>query len=179
MGISGWKNPPYKRNKERKRTLSKYQERDQTAKKGDFQKMKSLSYDEAHDKMAEQIKKGVEPQIVTCILGEFKIMGKATEIKTRRGTNIKYLDEYLPVDVFNKGTGIWQRYKAVEHYGACPVCGKLLLVRAIKGSTYFYACNKEHTEQGWKEHLELMKKHTIKTSALIPISLKRNNTIKS
>lgn len=130
--------------------------------------MKSLSFDEAHEKMAEQIKNGVEPKIVNCFGGaKFEFMGEGKETK-KRIDGKKRLKKYLRIRLFNEKVKCWQYYKIVEHYAPCPVCGKLLLVRAIKGSTYFYACNKEHSDQAWAEHLELMEKHMIKTSATTP-----------
>lgn len=119
-----------------------------------------MNIDEAHKKMNEHIKNNVEPQIVNCFGGrDFKILGETFEHRTDQEGK-PYKIRYLIINMYNDKIDQWQEEKVVEHYGACPICGALLLVRAVKGTTYFYAC-KEHTKQAWGEFQERQKKYTI------------------
>jgi len=49
------------------------------------------------------------------------------------------------VEILNEkiGKGIWQNYPLVDYYDACPVCGKLMRVQAIRGTTWLACCSKD------------------------------------
>jgi len=69
------------------------------------------------------------------------------------GTKQYKIRHGLVVELFNEKLGIWQEYPGVEHNEICPVCGRVMLVRAIKGTTYLACCSKEC----YKKYLEWRK----------------------
>jgi len=50
---------------------------------------------------------------------------------------------YIVVEMLDEELGKKQLYIAKEYYDICPICGNLMLVRAIVGTTYFALCGKE------------------------------------
>ena len=71
-------------------------------------------------RMVEAQQRGEKPVEVNCFgTDKYEIVGKR-----------------LVVKVFNPKLGIWEEHVAVEHIDICPICGRLMLVRAIKGTTY-------------------------------------------
>lgn len=51
--------------------------------------------------------------------------------------------EYRVILVFNEKLETWQAEPLVEYRNVCPVCLKLMLVRAISGTTWLACCSKE------------------------------------
>jgi len=93
--------------------------------------MKELPYlfdPEIINKRWKEIKKNKEiPQECNCI--------PAKDYKISKGLTISVKNEKLG--------GIWIDHVGIEHMDLCPVCGTLLLVRAIKGTTYLACCSKK------------------------------------
>jgi len=51
---------------------------------------------------------------------------------------------YAPiVRIYNEKMGRWEDHIGVEYRDICPVCGRLMLVRAIKGTTWLALCSEE------------------------------------
>ena len=48
---------------------------------------------------------------------------------------------FRAVEVYNEKLGMWITEPMVEHFAKCPVCGKLIFVRAIFGTTYVATCS--------------------------------------
>ena len=51
------------------------------------------------------------------------------------------------VEAFNDEIGHWQVYGIVDYLDKCPICGKLIRVQAVKGTTYLACCSKECYEK--------------------------------
>ena len=81
----------------------------------------------------ERARENKETPIEVNCLGskDFKIGSKQTFIRV----SIKRSD------------GGWQDYDGMEYEDLCPVCLKLMLVRAIRGSTWLACCSKECYEK--------------------------------
>lgn len=52
--------------------------------------------------------------------------------------------------IYNDKTGNWQRVELTEYLDSCPICGRLMRVKAITGTTWLAACP-EHIEQAFEE----------------------------
>ena len=50
------------------------------------------------------------------------------------------------VKIFNDKLHHWQNEPCHDYYDICPVCGKLMHVYVIPGTTYIAACSKECTD---------------------------------
>ena len=75
--------------------------------------------------------KGEKPKEVNCFgTDKFEIVGKR-----------------LVVKVFNEKLGVWQEHIGVEYVDVCCICGSLMLVRAIRGTTWLALCSKECYEK--------------------------------
>lgn len=61
--------------------------------------------------------------------------------------NIRNIQKVLSGEIFNEKIGHWQKVELTEYLDACSICGKLMRVRAIVGTTWIPACCKEHTEK--------------------------------
>jgi len=59
----------------------------------------------------------------------------------------EYFHEYTVILVFNEKLETWQAEPLVECKNVCPVCLKLMLVRAIAGTTWLACCSKECYEK--------------------------------
>jgi len=51
------------------------------------------------------------------------------------------------IEIYNEKLGVWQTYTLVEYYDKCPVCGRLMHVYAIKGTTWLACCSPECYEK--------------------------------
>lgn len=60
------------------------------------------------------------------------------------------LGKQIAVKIFNDKTGHWEKHIGVEYLAVCPVCGRLMLVRAIEGTTWVAMCSKGCYEK-WDE----------------------------
>jgi len=57
------------------------------------------------------------------------------------------------VKIYNEKLGTWQYYPCNEYLDVCPVCGKLMKVFYIPGTTYLACCS----EQCYKKYEEFSK----------------------
>lgn len=57
------------------------------------------------------------------------------------------LSKQVVIRYFNEKLGIWQEHPGVEYRDICPICGRLMLVRAIKGTTWLALCSKKCYEK--------------------------------
>lgn len=64
---------------------------------------------------------------------------------------IRNLRKTISAEIFNKKIKRWQKVELTEYNDACPICGKLMKVTAVVGSTWVAACSEEHTIQTMKE----------------------------
>jgi len=72
-----------------------------------------------------------------------------------RNVKIRYQTVYPPpkhqpykisdhmVEIYNEETGKWEQYPCNETVMECPVCGKLMKVYYIPGTTWFATCSEE------------------------------------
>lgn len=49
----------------------------------------------------------------------------------------------LTAEIYNEKTGQWYDTNIVEYRDVCPICGKLMLVRAVCGSTWLACCSED------------------------------------
>ena len=66
---------------------------------------------------------------------------KPVEVNCFGTNNYKIIDSHR-VRV-QHDDGHWLTYEYVEYQDICPVCGRLMLVRAIKGTTWLALCSEE------------------------------------
>jgi len=84
-------------------------------------------------RLEEALRRGEEPVEVDCFgTDKYKILGKKVVVRVR---------------IYNEKLGIWEDRMAVEYYDVCPVCGRLMLVRALEGTTYLACCSEECYEE--------------------------------
>ncbi len=86
-------------------------------------------------KIREAFKENVQSIEVNCFgLQEdhYEILEKVTVHKVR---------------IFNEKVGQWQIVDMIEYEDLCGICGSLMLVRAIKGSTWLAFCSKKCWEK--------------------------------
>jgi len=67
--------------------------------------------------------------------------------------------EYKVVMIFNDKLQTWQACPMVEYLDACPVCLKLMLVRAVAGTTWIAACSEECSKKAIEAHRSFTKKY--------------------
>lgn len=77
--------------------------------------------------------------------------------------NIRNIYKVLSAEIFNEKTGNWQKVELTEYLDACPICGKLMKVRAIVGTTWLAACCPEHSGQALKDVEEQAKNYITNT----------------
>lgn len=65
------------------------------------------------------------------------------EVNCFNNQKIEILRNKIVVRIYNEKIHQWQNLVGVEYKTLCPVCGRLILVRAIEGSTWFPACSTE------------------------------------
>ena len=76
---------------------------------------------------------------------------KPVEVNCFGTSNYKIIDSrYVRI---RHEDGYWMTYEYVEYRDICPVCGRLMLVRAIRGTTWLALCS----EECYKKFNELMK----------------------
>ena len=88
-----------------------------------------LPYRFGTDKYRERFKQALES-------GE-----KPVEVNCFGSHNYKIIDSHH-VKIQDK-YGYWLTYEYVEYQDICPVCGRLMLVRAIRGTTWLALCSEE------------------------------------
>ena len=92
-----------------------------------------LSFEEKGKFLTEALERRDEPIFVNC-----------TGVPDDKIRNIQ---KVLSAEIFNEKIGHWQKVELAEYIDACSICGKLMRVRAIVGTTWVPACCKEHTKQ--------------------------------
>jgi len=90
-------------------------------------------------RLIEAMEKGEKPVEVNCVPGQWEFLG-----------NLR------PVRFFNEKTGRWEDQVIIEYLDVCPFCGKLMLVRALKGTTWLGLDSPECYEK-WKEYWKSIK----------------------
>lgn len=108
-----------------------------------------LSFDERGKFIAAALKAEEQPVEVNC-----------TGVPKDKIRNIQ---KVLSAEILNEKTGHWQKVELTEYIDACPICGKLMKVRAIIGTTWIAACCSEHSEQALKEIEEHAKNLVVNT----------------
>ena len=51
------------------------------------------------------------------------------------------------IQIFNEKLNVWQNEACTDYYDICSVCGKLMHIYVVPGTSYIAACSKECTEQ--------------------------------
>lgn len=115
------------------------QTKNEPTKKNLFEIIGKLPYrlgtEERTQKMREVREKNIPPIEVNCFglpKDKYEILG---------------VKKVRQVRVFNEVMGYWQIVDAVEYEDLCPICGTLMLVRAIRGSTWLALCSEECTQK--------------------------------
>jgi hypothetical protein len=62
--------------------------------------------------------------------------------------------EYRIILIYNDKLETWEPKPLIEYLDNCPICGKLILVRSIAGTTWI-ACCSEKCYKKWKEKGDL------------------------
>ncbi len=99
-------------------------------------------------RLKEALEKGEEPVEIFCFgTDKFELirgvgMMYSYGFRTRRSNHT--------VKVFNEKLGTWQRYPCNDYLDVCPVCGRLLRVYYIPGTTYLACCSEECYEKYMK-----------------------------
>ena len=103
--------------------------------KNEFAYLEKLPFRMGSDAWNQRLKeartKNEKPKEVNCIgTTKFEIVGRK-----------------LTLRIFNEKIQHWQEVIGVEYQDVCPVCGTLMLVRAVQGSTWLALCSKECYEK--------------------------------
>lgn len=72
---------------------------------------------------------------------------KPKEINCFGTEKFEILGRKLVVKIYNPKLEMWQEEIGVEYEDICPICGTLMLVRAIQGTTWLALCSKECYEK--------------------------------
>lgn len=110
------------------------------------------SWEEQRKVFKDAIVRGDKPIECNCIpYKEWKLeKDKKITVSNVYPAKPENFREYPVIMVFNEKLETWQAEPLVEYSDACPVCLKLMLVRAIAGSTWLACCSKECYEKYWK-----------------------------
>ena len=85
-------------------------------------------------------------------------VGKEARVPAPYGPPLKYVRR-KSVTIFNEKTGKWETHGLVEHHERCPVCGRLMLVQAIWGTTYLALCSEECNKKFNEKYKEMGNLH--------------------
>ena len=69
------------------------------------------------------------------------------EVNCTGTTKFEIVGRKLTLRIYNEKIQHWQEVIGVEYEDVCPVCGILMLVRAVQGSTWLALCSKECYEK--------------------------------
>jgi len=100
-------------------------------------------------RLREALEKGEKPVEIFCFGTEkFKLirdvgMPYSYGFRTRKSKHT--------VKIFNEKLGTWQRYPCNDYLDVCPVCGRLIHVYYIPGTTWLACCSDKCYEH-YKEH---------------------------
>ncbi len=78
----------------------------------------------------EYYKDKMNEAILVTVFGtdKFDMLGERTIVRTK---------------IYNDKINQWQEYDCRFYYGICPICGKLMKVVFIPGTTWLVACSRE------------------------------------
>jgi len=113
------------------------------------QKHKIPTWEEQRYALREAKDRGDKPIEVNCIWAKkWKIMkDKRITVSTIYPARPENFHEYPVIMVYNEKWKSWKAEPLVEYKSACPVCLKLMLVRAIAGTTWLACCSKKCYEK--------------------------------
>ena len=107
------------------------------------------SWEEQRKALKDAIMRGDKPMECNCIpYKKWKIeKDKKITVSNVYPAKPENFHEYPVIMVFNEKLKTWQADPLVEYKNVCPVCLKLMLVRAILGTTWLACCSKECYEK--------------------------------
>jgi len=113
---------------------------------------KILSLKERGKLLREALERGDKPIIVNCFGNrKYKLFpNKKITLTTHYPAKPEDFREYKLILYYNERLGTWVAWGYIEYYDVCPVCGKLMLVRAMVGTTWVACCSKKCYEK-WFE----------------------------
>jgi hypothetical protein len=95
--------------------------------------------------------RGMEKPIeVNCLgvpKGKYKITDKKMVFSWHYPAKPESFKEYRVVMIYNEKLGTWEPKPLIEYIDSCPICGKLMLVRAIAGTTWLACCSEKCYEE--------------------------------
>ena len=107
------------------------------------------SWEEQREALADATVRGDE--IIECNCIPYKKWKLRKDVKITVSdvypAKLENFHEYPVIMVFNEKLETWQANPLVEYRAVCPVCLKLMLVRAIAGTTWLACCSKECYEK--------------------------------
>ena len=95
--------------------------------------VRQMSFEEKGKFLGEALERRDDPVFVNC-----------TGVPEDKIPNIHKI---LSTQIFNEKIGRWQKVELTEYLDACSICGKLMRVRAVVGTTWVPACCEDHTRQ--------------------------------
>jgi len=69
----------------------------------------------------------------------YEVLDESRVIKPR--FHSRFNDAFKIVKIYNDNTNRWEEHPMVEVIHPCTVCGRMMLVRAIYGTTYLGCCS--------------------------------------
>lgn len=113
------------------------------------EQLKLPSWEEQLEALKNAIARGDKPIECNCIpYKEWKLRKEVKiTVSTVYPAKPEDFHEYPVIMVFNEKLKTWQAEPLVEYSNVCPVCLKLMLVRAIAGSSWLACCSKECYEK--------------------------------
>lgn len=119
----------------------------------EIEKSELPSWEEREKAFKKAIARGDEPQECNCIpYKKWRIeKDKKTMYSNVYPAKPENFYECPVIMVYNEKMETWQAEPLIEYSDVCPICLKLLLVRAIAGSTWLACCSKECYEK-WNQN---------------------------
>jgi len=120
------------------------------------EKIKILSLEERAKLLKEALKRGDKPIEVNCFGNrKYKLYpNKKITLTTHAPARPEDFREYKLILLWNEKLKTWESWGYVEYLDVCPVCGRLMLVRALPGTTWIACCG----EDCYKKWFEWYKK---------------------
>ena len=99
-------------------------------------------------RLREALEKGEEPVEIFCFGTEkFELI---RDVGMQYSYGFRTRKSKHTVKIFNEKFGAWQRYPCNEYLDVCPICGRLMKVFYIPGTTYLACCSSRCYEEYFK-----------------------------
>jgi hypothetical protein len=83
--------------------------------------------------------------------GKYIITDRKMLFSTHYPAKPEDFKEYKVVLIYNDKLKTWEAHPMIEYIDKCPVCGRLMLVRAIAGTTWLACCSEKCYEEYLKK----------------------------